>query len=61
MLVEQVAAKMLAKSVVIQAWMSHFVLAHIDRGEGQIDEAVAALDEALVLADALLEPELAPR
>jgi len=47
---------------VMQAWISHFVLAPpliVDKS--QIDEAVAALDEALVLADALLEPELAVR
>jgi taurine--2-oxoglutarate transaminase len=62
LVVDQIAAKMLAKGVVMQAWISHFVLAPpliVDKS--QIDEAVAALDEALVLADALLEPELAVR
>ncbi|WP_158791219.1 aspartate aminotransferase family protein [Granulicella sp. L60] len=60
MVVEQIAAKMLAKGVVMQAWMSHFVIAPpliVERA--QIDEAVSALDEALALADALLEPQLA--
>jgi len=62
MVVDQMAAKMLAKGVVMLAWISHFVLAPpliVERAE--IDEAVAALDEALALADALLEPELAMR
>jgi taurine---2-oxoglutarate transaminase len=60
MVVEQIAAKMLAKGVVMQAWMSHFVIAPpliVERA--QIDEAVSALDEALALADAMLEPQLA--
>jgi len=60
--VDQIAAKMLAKGVVMLAWMSHFVLAPpliVEKGE--IDEAVAALDEALALADALLESEPALR
>jgi taurine--2-oxoglutarate transaminase len=62
MVVDQMAAKMLAKGVVMLAWMSHFVLAPpliVEKTE--IDEAVAALDESLALADALLEPELAMR
>jgi taurine--2-oxoglutarate transaminase len=60
MVVEQIAAKMLAKGVVMQAWMSHFVIAPpLIVEEAQIDEAVSALDEALVLADALLEREWA--
>ncbi|NYF80236.1 aspartate aminotransferase family protein [Granulicella arctica] len=57
-LVEQIAARMLSKGVVMQAWMSHFVLAPpLIVEKAQIDEAVAALDEALILADALLEAE----
>src|SRR5882762_62309 len=49
MVVDQVAAKMLAQGVVMQAWMSHFVLAPpliVERSD--IDKAVAALDEALI-------------
>jgi 4-aminobutyrate aminotransferase-like enzyme len=40
--------------------MSHFVLAPpLIVNHAEIDEAVAALDEALAFADALLEPALA--
>ncbi len=58
-LVEQIAAQMLAKGVVMQAWMSHFILAPpLIVETDHIDEAVAALDQALALADAALQPEL---
>jgi taurine--2-oxoglutarate transaminase len=53
LVVDRVAAKMMAAGVFIQAWMSHFVIAPpliISREE--IDLGVAALDEALGLADA---------
>ncbi len=60
MLVDQIAAKMLAKGIAMQSWMSHFVLAPpLIIEKSQIDEAVDALDEALLMADALLQPELA--
>jgi taurine--2-oxoglutarate transaminase len=53
--VEQIAAKMLSDGVVMQAWMSHFVLAPpLIVEKEDIDKAVAALDSALVLADSLL-------
>ena len=55
LVVDQVAARMLAKGVVMQSWMSHFVLAPpLIVEKSQIDEAVAAFSEALVLADDLL-------
>jgi taurine---2-oxoglutarate transaminase len=55
LVVDQVAAKMLAQGVVMQAWMSHFVLAPpLIVEKEQIDTAVAALDDALNLADGLL-------
>ena len=55
LVVDQVAAKMLAQGVVMQAWMSHFVLAPpLIVEKEQIDTAVAALDEALSFADGLL-------
>jgi len=55
MVVDQVAAKMLGQGVVVQAWMSHFVLAPpLIVEKADIDKAVAALDEALVMADGLL-------
>jgi taurine---2-oxoglutarate transaminase len=53
--VDQVAAKMLAQGVVMLAWISHFVLAPpLIVAKSEIDQAVAALDEALLLADSLL-------
>jgi taurine--2-oxoglutarate transaminase len=56
LVVDQIAAKMMASGVSVQAWMSHFVLAPpLIVSYAEIDLAVAALDEALVLADALLE------
>jgi taurine--2-oxoglutarate transaminase len=40
----------------MQAWMSHFVLAPpLIVEKEDIDKAVKALDDALVMADALLE------
>ena len=49
---------MLAQGVVMQAWMSHFVLAPpLIVSKEQIDQAVTALDQALTLADALLTAE----
>jgi taurine---2-oxoglutarate transaminase len=55
LVVDQVAAKMHAQGVVMQAWMSHFVLAPpLIVEKEQIDTAVAALDEALNFADGLL-------
>jgi len=62
LVVDQIAAKMLAKGVSMQAWMSHFVLAPpLIVTHAEIDQAITALDESLVLADELLEaqPELA--
>jgi len=58
--VDQIAAKMAAQGVIVLSWMSHFVLAPpLIVSKSEIDEAVAALDEALVLADAVLETEMA--
>ncbi len=54
LVVDQVAAKMLAAGVAIQAWISHFVIAPpliIEKHE--IDLGIQALDDALSLADAL--------
>ena len=55
LVVDQVAAKMLTQGVVMQAWMSHFVLAPpLIVEKADIDKAIAALDEALVIADELV-------
>jgi taurine---2-oxoglutarate transaminase len=52
LLVDRVAARMLGNGVYIQAWMSHFVIAPpLIISEEEIDRGVAALDEALSIAD----------
>jgi len=52
LVVDQVAAEMMKRGVSIQAWVSHFVIAPpLIISEAQIDEGVAALDEALYIAD----------
>jgi taurine--2-oxoglutarate transaminase len=57
MLVDRVAAKMMANGVYINAWMSHFVIAPpLIATESELDQGVAALDEALSIADQEIEP-----
>jgi len=56
LVVDAVAGQMMQKGVLIQGWLSHFVIAPpliISRDE--IDEGVRALDEALALADGQVE------
>jgi taurine---2-oxoglutarate transaminase len=56
LVVDQIAAKMAAAGVVIQSWISHFVIAPpliIEKDE--IDFGIAALDDALNVADGLIE------
>jgi taurine---2-oxoglutarate transaminase len=53
LLVDQIAAKMLADGVTIQAWVSHFVIAPpLIVTKEEIDLGIAALDAHLGLADA---------
>lgn len=53
MLVDKVAAHAMGNGVYIQAWMSHFVIAPpLIISKEDVDRGVAALDEALSLADA---------
>jgi taurine--2-oxoglutarate transaminase len=55
LLVDQIAGKMLADGVIMQAWVSHFVIAPpliVTREE--LDRGIAALDEHLSMADALV-------
>jgi taurine---2-oxoglutarate transaminase len=53
MLVDQVTAKMLEQGVYCIGWMSHFVVAPpLIITEAEMDEAVAAFDKALEIADA---------
>jgi taurine---2-oxoglutarate transaminase len=56
LLVDRVAARMMNSGVYIQAWMSHFVIAPpLIITEKEIDQGVAALDEALGIADQEIE------
>ncbi len=58
LVVDQVAAKMMAQGVSIQSWVSHFVIAPpLIVTKDELDLGVAALDENLALADALVERE----
>ncbi len=56
LVVDQIAAKMLAQGVSIQAWVSHFVIAPpLIVTKEELDFGIAALDEHLAIADALVE------
>jgi taurine--2-oxoglutarate transaminase len=56
LVVDQVAAKMMAQGVSIQAWVSHFVIAPpLIVTKEELDLGIAALDEHLAIADALVE------
>jgi taurine--2-oxoglutarate transaminase len=56
LVVEQIAARCMAQGVAIQAWISHFVIAPpLIVTKEEIDLGVAALDEHLAIADALVE------
>ena len=59
--VDQIAAKCMADGVIIQAWVSHFVVAPpLIVTTAEIDRGIETLDRHLALADALLEGERAP-
>jgi taurine--2-oxoglutarate transaminase len=56
LVVDQIAAKMMAQGVSIQAWISHFVIAPpLIVTKEELDLGIAALDEHLSIADALVE------
>jgi taurine--2-oxoglutarate transaminase len=56
LVVDQVAAKMMSRGVAQNAWISHFVIAPpLIVTEAELDEGIDALDEALAIADALVE------
>jgi len=56
LLVDQIAAKMMAQGVSMQAWLSHFVIAPpLIVTKEELDLGIAALDEHLAIADALVE------
>jgi taurine--2-oxoglutarate transaminase len=55
LVVEQIAAKMMADGVAQQAWVSHFVIAPpLIISKEEIDFGIAALDRHLAIADALV-------
>ena len=56
LLVDKVAARMMTNGVYLQAWISHFVIAPpLIVTEKEIDQGVAAFDEALSIADQEVE------
>jgi taurine--2-oxoglutarate transaminase len=56
LVVDQIAAKMMAQGVSIQAWVSHFVIAPpLIVTKEELDLGMAALDEHLAIADALVD------
>jgi len=56
LVVDQIAAKMMARGVAQQAWVSHFVIAPpLIVTEAELDEGIDALDDALSIADALVK------
>jgi taurine--2-oxoglutarate transaminase len=58
LVVDQIAARMMAQGVSIQSWVSHFVIAPpLIVTKEELDLGVAALDKNLSLADALVESE----
>ncbi len=61
LLVDQIAGKCLAEGVIIQAWVSHFVIAPpLIVSKEEIDFGIAMLDKHLAMADALVEADAAP-
>jgi taurine--2-oxoglutarate transaminase len=56
LVVDQIAGKMMASGVSIQAWVSHFIIAPpLIVTKEELDLGIAALDEHLAIADALVE------
>ncbi len=58
LLVDQIAAKCMADGVIIQAWVSHFVIAPpLIVSKEEIDRGIDTLDRHLVIADALADTD----
>jgi taurine--2-oxoglutarate transaminase len=56
LVVDQIAAKMMADGVAQQAWVSHFVIAPpLIVTKEELDFGIAALDKHLAIADALVD------
>ncbi len=60
-MVDQIAAKTLAEGVIIQAWVSHFVIAPpLIVTEEELVRGIDALDRWLYLADEQCAPQHVP-
>ena len=56
LLVDQIAAKCMADGVILQAWVSHFVIAPpLIITQEELDRGIDTLDQHLAIADALVE------
>ncbi len=61
LVVDQIAAKCMADGVILQAWVSHFVVAPpLIVTTAEIDRGIEALDRHLAIADALVESDAEP-
>ena len=61
LMVDQIAAKCMADGVILQAWVSHFVIAPpLIITLAEIDRGIDTLDRHLALADVLLETHTEP-
>ena len=60
-LVDQIAAKCMADGVIVQAWVSHFVIAPpLIVTKEELDRGIDTLDKHLAMADALVDSEATP-
>ncbi len=61
LVVDQIAGKCMADGVIIQAWVSHFVIAPpLIVTKEELDRGIATLDKHLAIADALVEADAVP-
>jgi taurine--2-oxoglutarate transaminase len=61
LLVDQIAGKMLAEGVIMQAWVSHFVIAPpLIVTKEEIEHGIAMLDKYLSIADDLCVADTVP-
>jgi taurine--2-oxoglutarate transaminase len=61
LLVDQIAAKCMADGVILQAWVSHFVIAPpLIVTTVEIDRGIDTLDQHLSIADALVDTDAEP-
>jgi taurine--2-oxoglutarate transaminase len=56
LIVDQITARMMSSGVSMQAWVSHFIIAPpLIVTKQELDTGIAALDEHLAIADALVD------